>query len=106
MNNEYLFWAMVVMCLCTFVLRALPFVAMKNAQDKPILQFFGRTMPPGIMLILVVYSISSINFAVAPHGAPSLISIGIVVVLHHIWRKPLLSIGLGTLAHVLMLQWF
>lgn len=105
MSNQYLFWAMMIMFIITFIIRALPFIAMKNADKKPLLQFFGRTMPPGIMIILVVYSISSIDYNLPPHGAPALISIVVVAVLHHIWRKPLLSIGLGTLAHVLLLQW-
>ena len=106
MSDFYLFFAMIIMAICTFALRALPFIALRNKEKKPMLLFFGELMPPGIMLILVVYSISNINFSQAPHGAPSLISIPVVIVVHHLLRKPPLSIGLGTSMHIFLLQWF
>lgn len=107
MNDAaYMLSAIVVMAACTFFLRALPFAVLRKIKGNRLLDYFGRTMPPGIMLILVVYSVSSVDFSAFPFGLPALISMVAVVVIHHIWRKALLSIVLGTGIHMVLLQSF
>lgn len=105
-DSPYLFLAMIVMAGCTFFLRALPFAVLRKIKGSRLLDYMGHTMPPGIMLILVVYSVSSIKFADYPFGLPAFISMFIVVIVHHVWRKALLSIVLGTVAHIMLLQSF
>ena len=105
-DYNYILLALAVMAAVTFGLRATPFVILRKARGNRLLDFFGSAMPPGIMLILVVYSISSVNFADYPFGMPALISMAGVVVIHHLWRKALLSIVLGTAIHMVLLQVF
>ncbi len=106
MESGYILLALAVMAVATFFLRATPFVILRKARGNKLLDFFGATMPPGIMLILVVFSVSSVDFTGYPFGLPALISMAAVAVIHHLWRKALLSIVLGTAIHMILLQTF
>ena len=56
------------------------------------------------MGMLVVYCMKDVAFLSAPYGLPELLCCALVVVLH-IWkRNSLLSIGVGTVAYMLLVQ--
>ena len=56
------------------------------------------------MGMLVVYCFKDVNFLATPHGIPELLGCVAVAVLH-IWkRNTLLSIGVGTVFYMLLVQ--
>ena len=94
-----------VVAVCTIFLRAFPFLVFGGRKQVPgTVQYLGAVLPASMMAGLVVYCLRNIDFAAAGHFAPSLIA-GAVVVALHVWKKNiLLSIGLGTICYMVLVQ--
>ena len=95
-----------VTALVTAGLRFLPFVIFgENRTTPPIITHLGKVLPYAIMGMLVVYCLKDISPVTAPYGIPEFLGCAIVAALH-IWkRSTLLSIGVGTLCYMLMVQY-
>ena len=94
-----------VASLCTILLRAFPFLIFGGKKEVPsTVQYLGKALPPAIMAVLVVYCLRGVSFLKGNHGIPEIISVLVVAGLH-IWKKNiLLSIGLGTVCYMLLVQ--
>lgn len=94
-----------VVAVCTLITRALPFLVFGGKKEVPqVVQYLGRVLPPAIMAILVVYCLKSVNLFSGNHGLPELMA-SLVVVILHIWKKnTLLSIGIGTICYMFLVQ--
>ena len=77
-----------VVAVCTFATRVLPF-----------LFFGGNRMEQRKFLAMV-----GISLLRAPHGAPELLAVALVAILHVWKRNNLLSIGLGTVFYMFLIQ--
>ena len=94
------------MCvLGTVLTRALPFMVFSSKNPTPkYIRYLGKALPAAIFAMLVVYCLKSTPILAAPHGLPELISI-LAVVLIHLWRKnTMLSIAVGTVCYMLLVQ--
>lgn len=91
--------------LTTFATRALPFLLFPAGKEIPkVIKYLGRVLPPAVIGMLIVYCIRSVSFVSGSHGIPEIIS-GAVVVLLHVWkRNNLLSIGVGTVLYMFLIQ--
>ena len=95
----------VVMALVTMLTRFLPFLIFgENRKTPPLITYLGKVLPCAVMGMLVVYCLKDVNFLQAPFGAPELIGIAIVALLHLWKRNSLLSIGVGTVCYMLLVQ--
>ena len=56
-STGYLLAGLGVMFLVTVALRAAPFVALTRLRDSAVVRYLGRTMPAGVMVVLVVYTL-------------------------------------------------
>ena len=85
--------------------RFLPFLFFGEKKETPkLITYLGQVLPFAIMGMLVVYCLKDVKFLSSPFGAPELIGCAIVALLH-IWkRNSLLSIGVGTVAYMIMVQ--
>ena len=94
-----------VIALVTAMLRFLPFWIFRNNQKTPpLISYLGQVLPFSIMGMLVVYCLKDISFSEAPFGIPEILGCGVVTLLH-IWkRNTLLSIGIGTVCYMLLVQ--
>ena len=94
-----------VVSFCTILLRALPFLIFGGKKEVPqTVQYLGQVLPPAIMAVLVVYCLKGISLFQGNHGIPEILSVLAVAGLH-IWKKNiLLSIGLGTLCYMVLIQ--
>jgi branched-subunit amino acid transport protein AzlD len=54
--------------------------------------------------MLVVYCLRNTTILSAPHGIPELIAVVVVAVLHVWKRNNLLSIGVGTVLYMVLIQ--
>lgn len=100
------FLIVVIVAVCTFLTRLLPFLLFRG--NKPIpkpVKYLGEVLPPAIMAILVVYCLKSVSLLNSPFGLPELISVVCVAVVHIIKRNNLLSIGLGTVLYMILIQY-
>jgi branched-subunit amino acid transport protein AzlD len=95
----------VVMALVTMATRFLPFLIFGEHRKTPeLILYLGKVLPCAVMGMLVVYCLKDVAFLQAPFGLPELIGI-VVVALLHLWkRNSLLSIGVGTVAYMLLVQ--
>lgn len=89
----------------TMITRFLPFVLFPDSRPVPkIITYLGRTLPAAMMGLLVVYCLRNVDIAAAPHGLPELISIAVLTGLHLWKRNVLLSIGVGTVLYMVLVQ--
>ena len=89
--------------LVTMLTRFLPFILFKNKTPE-IVQYIGKYLPSAVFGMLVIYCLKNVNILQGSHGLPELISILITASLH-IWkRQMLLSIAVGTISYMLLIQ--
>lgn len=89
----------------TMLTRFLPFLLFPDSRPVPkIVTYLGRTLPAAMMGLLVVYCLRNVDLAAAPHGLPELISIAVLTGLHLWKRNVLLSIGVGTVLYMILVQ--
>ena len=99
------FLIVLVVALCTFITRVLPFLFFGGNKEVPgAVNYLGKILPPAIMATLVVYCLKGVDLSAAPHGASEFISVTVVVLLHLWKRNNLLSIGLGTICYMLLIR--
>ncbi len=98
--------AIAVICVITLFTRAFPFLFFSGGR-KPsaLVLYLGRVLPPAIIALLVVYSLKDVAVLRAPYGLPEAIACLLVLVLQQWRRNAMISIGLGTLAYMAMIQW-
>ena len=97
---------MIIVCtLVTMLTRFLPFLIFNEHRKTPeIILYLGKVLPCAIMGMLVVYCLKDVAFLSAPFGIPELLGIAVVALLH-IWkRNSLLSIGVGTVFYMVLVQ--
>ena len=94
-----------VMAVFTAFLRFCPFMVFNSKRGTPdIILYLGRVLPYAIMGMLVVYCLKDVKVFEGSHGLPELIAIAGVAALH-VWKKnTLLSIVVGTVGYMLLVQ--
>ena len=105
MNDLYALAAVAIAALITAALRFAPFRIFGKGRKTPgWVSYLGKVLPFAIMGMLVVYCLKDVSLTEAPHGIPEAVGC-LIVVLLHVWkRNTLLSIGLGTISYMLMVQ--
>ena len=98
-------WLIVVAALVTAGTRFLPFLLFGGKQKTPaFITRLGKLLPCAIMGMLVVYCLKDVTLLSYPYGVPELLGCAVVALLH-IWkRNSLLSIGVGTVCYMLLVQ--
>lgn len=104
-NNMYLLSAILIMAVITLAIRGVPFLLFGGKKEMPkSVKYLGNILPTAMIATLVVYCLKSVTPMTGNHGLPELISVAVVAVLH-IWRKnTFLSIGLGTICYMVLVQ--
>ena len=100
-------WIVVVAALVTMATRFIPFLIFGNGRKTPdIILYLGKVLPYAIMGMLVVYCFKDVHFTSTPFAIPELLACTVVAGLH-IWkRNSLLSIGVGTVLYMVLVQVF
>ncbi len=88
-----------------FFTRLIPFLFFpKGKEVPPVIQYLGKVLPPAVIGMLVIYCLKGVSFASVSRFAPEFIAVAVVIVLH-IWkRNNLLSIGVGTVLYMFLVQ--
>lgn len=88
-----------------FFTRAIPFLFFpKGKEIPPVIQYLGKVLPPAVIGMLVIYCLKGVSFATASQWAPALIAVTVVVLLHVWKRNNMLSIGVGTVLYMFLVQ--
>ena len=100
MSPERILLTLLVIFAVTYALRLAPFLLLRRMGGSHAVAHLGRTMPLGVMAILVVYTLAEVDLTAAPHGLPELVAVAVTAGLH-VWRRnALLSIVVGTGVYV------
>lgn len=94
-----------VVSITTFATRVIPFLLFPKGKEVPkTVQYLGKVLTPAVIGMLVVYCLKDTVVLTTPYGVPELISV-IVTAILHIWkRNNLLSIGVGTVLYMFLIQ--
>lgn len=103
-NIDMLVYVLVI-AAAVFSTRVMSFVLFPAGKKTPkIILFLGNTLPCALMALLVVYCLKSVSVLSYPHGIPEAIAI-VVTALLHLWkRNTLLSMGIGTVVYMILVQ--
>ena len=94
-----------VIVAVTMLTRFLPFLLFGGKKQPPrAVVYLGRVLPCAIMGMLVVYCLRNVTPLAAPYGIPELIGVALAVLLHVWKRNTLLSIGVSTVAYMVLVQ--
>ena len=96
----------IAMCvLGTQLTRFLPFLVFPAGKPTPrFIQYLGHALPAAVFGMLLVYCLRNTSILSGSHGLPELIAILVVAGLHLWKRQMLLSIGVGTVCYMLLVQ--
>ena len=94
-----------MVALATQITRWTPFLLFSGDKKLPkVVEDLGRLLPPAMMGLLVVYCFKNVSWLSGSHGAPELLAVAAVVILH-LWKKNvLLSIAGGTALYMILVQ--
>ena len=105
LTGQQAFLLIVVITLGTMITRFLPFVLFPDAKKAPgVVRYLGNVLPCAVMGMLVVYCLKGVSLTQAPYGLPELLGLACVVGLHLWKRNTLLSIGVGTIFYMVLVQ--
>ena len=94
-----------VAAMVTMALRFLPFLIFRENRKTPVIvEYLGKVLPYAIMGMLVVYCLKGVSFAETGNWLPQLMGCAVVAALHVWKRNTLLSIGVGTVCYMLLVQ--
>lgn len=94
-----------VIVIGTQITRFLPFICYPDNKETPkYIIYLGKVLPYAAMSLLVVYCLKNVSFTISPFGIPETIAVLCVIGLH-LWKKNiLLSIGVGTVIYMILVQ--
>ena len=89
----------------TMLTRFLPFLIFKEDRKTPgFVQYIGKYLPSAVFGMLVVYCLKNVNLFAGTHGIPEILASAAVVGLHVWKRNTLLSIAVGTVFYMFLVQ--
>lgn len=99
------FLIILVVAITTFSTRVIPFLVFPKGKAIPkTVQYLGKVLTPAVIGMLVVYCLKNTPVLSNPYGIPELVSVLAVAVLHVWKRNNLLSIGVGTVLYMFLIQ--
>ena len=93
-----------VVSAVTVFLRFAPFWIFRNRKTPMFVAYLGKVLPYAIMGMLVVYCLKGVGLLNSPYGLPEFIACALVALVHVWKRNTLLSILIGTVAYMFMVQ--
>lgn len=105
MTNIEIIVTVLILSCATILTRSLPFLIFSKMKAPPkFISYLGRALPPAIFALLLVYCLKGVSIISTPHGIPEAIALAVVILLHLWKRNMLLSIGVGTVLYMVLVQ--
>lgn len=94
-----------VVAITTFATRVIPFLLFPKGKEIPkTVRYLGKVLTPAVIGMLVVYCFKNTQVLGGSYGIPEFVC-GALVVLLHVWkRNNFLSIGVGTVLYMFLVQ--
>ena len=105
MTNVQAGITILIMAVVTILLRAAPFILFPKGKETPkVIIYLGKVLPNAIIALLVVYCFKEIDMSTFPFGMAEVIAALIVVFSYLCFKNSMLSIGLGTIVYMILVQ--
>lgn len=99
------FIIILMVALSAIITRFLPFILFRgNSENHPYITYLGSVLPYAAIGLLVVYCLKNVSFAAPSLWAPEAIAIILIAILHYWKNNTLLSISVGTIVYMLLVQ--
>ena len=105
MSNMELYIAIAIMTFVNFLTRVFPFVFFAKKDLPKSMEFIEKFFPATIMTILVFYTLKDIDFSLYPYGVKEVAGIVFTALLHLTLKNYLVSIFLGTIFYMGLVQY-
>ncbi|PCE21691.1 branched-chain amino acid transporter permease [Burkholderia ubonensis] len=90
----------IMISVVTIGLRYAPILLMKRLENNGYLRYLGERMPPGVMILLVLYTLKDKDLTRYPYGLPDLAALALSVLIYWKSRNSLLAIGVGLASYI------
>lgn len=90
--------------LGTLITRFLPFIIFSKLKPPAFITYLGSVLPAAVIGLLIVYCLKDAVFTPV-HGLPEGIAILCIVGLHAWKKNTLLSLGVGTIFYMFLVQY-
>jgi len=108
MINSVLVFSIVVIALIailTYAARLFPYLVFGRGNKIPdMVVYLGETLPPAVMVLLVVYCIRNTSIFIYPYGIPEFSAILLTALLYLIVKNNLIAMISGTVLYMIMTQ--
>lgn len=102
--NSYIFLAIILSALITFLLRAFPFLLFKKKELPKWLEKLEKNLPMTIMAVLIVYCLKDLKTQFMMMFLPYLLAC-LTVIFTYKWKKnTFLSIILSTIVYMIFIR--
>lgn len=106
-ETPYILAVLAIVFTVTLALRALPFAALRTLRESVLVRKLPVWMTVGILGILAVSTLRTTLTADSGNAAPAAVAVAVTAAAHLLGgRRTLLSVGLGTLAYVVLVNLF
>ncbi len=97
----------IVAAMATVLTRAIPFLLFGGGRKIPqAVTYLGGILPHAVMAALLVYCLKEITFTSSGLWLHEIVAVLLTATIHRWKRNTLLSIGVGTVAYMLLSQGF
>lgn len=101
----YIVAVLAIAFIITLALRAIPFAILKPLRESKIVRALSVWMPVGILAILAASTFQSTIIDNARYVMPAIVAAAVTIAVHLVFgRRTLLSVGLGTLTFVVLVN--
>ncbi len=106
-DTGYILAILATVFVITFALRAVPFAALKALRDSTLVKVLSVWMPVGILGILAASTLRGTIIADPPSASLAVVAVITTAATHLLGgRRTLLSVGVGTLTYVVLVNVF
>jgi len=105
MTNYEIYIAIAIMALVNIFTRVFPFLFFRKNELPAYIVFIEKFFPAIIMTILIVYSVKDVDFSIFPYGLKEVGAIAFTAILHLILKNYLISIFVGTIFYMFLVQY-
>lgn len=105
MTFKYQILTVLIIFAVNIIMRFAPFIAFPDNKPTPkFIKYIGKVLPASVFSLLIVYCLKNVNIFEGSHGLPELICILLTAALQ-LWKKQMLvSISVGTVTYMLLVQ--
>lgn len=101
----YIIAVLVIVFTVTLALRALPFAALRLLRNSVLVRELALWMPAGILVILAASTLRGQVVTDPGYLLPTMLAVAVTTAAHLLGgRRTLLSVGLGTLTYVALIN--